>query len=212
MWQEFKPALKFVIVFVGLYLAGNVAYGLFVASWHQDPDPVTRAVAFQTAAALRLTGDEVRAVINTQGPTVFLRNEVKSVINIYEGCNGINVMIVFLAFLLAFGGVWKKMLWFVPAGLIVIHLMNIVRLVLLYWFAVGYPHYFYYFHKYIFTAVLYLIIILLWYVWVARINGKQKAAASSEGSVGCGEHFISGAGVCFPADRLPEPFSSLHRL
>jgi len=95
---------------------------------------------------------------NTHGPTVLLSNDVKVILSVYEGCNGINVMIVFVAFLAAFGGSLKKMSWFLPAGIILIHLSNLARIILLYFVAVGYRHYFYYVHKYIFTAVIYMMV------------------------------------------------------
>jgi exosortase family protein XrtF len=179
MWKEFRPAFRFLFIFLALYLAGNVVYGLFIESYGSTPDPMTKVVAVQTAAVLRATGAVVEAVHNTQGPTVFLRNEIKTVLNIYEGCNGLNVMIVFVAFVVAFGGKPRKMSWFLIAGLVVIHLFNVIRITLLYFVAIGYQRYFYYVHKYIFTGILYAIVFLLWYVWINRINGKAKQAAAA---------------------------------
>jgi exosortase family protein XrtF len=178
MWNEFKPAFRFLLVFLGLYLAGNILYGLWITSFHGLPDPATRAVSFQTSKVLGLFGYPVSAVRNVHGPTVFMMNEGNIMLNIYEGCNGINVMIVFAAFVVAFGGRVKRLGWFLPAGMVIIHMSNIVRIALLYFVAVGYQHYFYYVHKYVFTAAIYLIVFLLWVVWVAKVNGRHKKAAT----------------------------------
>ena len=174
MLSEFKPALKFLLVFLGLYFIGNILYGLMVESFREIPDPVTRVVANQTANILQRFGQPVTTIGNTKGPTVFLKEGDKTILNIYEGCNGINVMIVFIAFLVAFGGAIKKLAWFLPLGIVIIHLSNLVRLVLLYFVAINYYSYFYYVHKYIFTALLYLIVVLLWIVWVGWLNAKPK--------------------------------------
>jgi exosortase family protein XrtF len=174
MWKEFKPAFRFLFIFLGLYLVGNVLYGVFIESFGSSPDPITEIVAYQSASILRASGIAVNAVQNTQGPTVFLRNEVKMILNIYEGCNGLNVMIVFIAFVVAFGGNYKRMSWFIPAGLLIIHLFNLIRITLLYIVAISYQHYFYYIHKYIFTGVLYGIVFALWYLWITRINRRKK--------------------------------------
>ena len=175
MWREFRPALRFLFVFIGIYLAGNVFYGLWIESYENRPDPATTAVTFQTSGMLNLLGYPTAVTENTHGPTVLLSNDVKVILSVYEGCNGINVMIVFVAFLAAFGGSLKKMSWFLPAGIILIHLSNLARIILLYFVAVGYRHYFYYVHKYIFTAVIYMMVFALWIIWV-KINGQQKEA------------------------------------
>jgi exosortase family protein XrtF len=175
MWKEFRPAFRFLFVFVGLYLAGNVLYGLWIESYDNVPDLATSAVTYQTSGILNLLGKATTVTENTQGPTVLLSNDRKVILSVYEGCNGINVMIVFVAFLAAFGGSMKKMSWFLPAGIILIHLSNLARLVLLYFVAVGYQHYFYYVHKYVFTAIIYVMVFALWIVWV-RINGQRREA------------------------------------
>ncbi len=84
-------------------------------------------------------------------------------------------MIVFAAFLAAFGGSMKKLGWFLPLGIVLIHLSNLARIILLYVVAVGYQHYFYYVHKYVFTAAIYAMVFALWIVWV-KINGERKEA------------------------------------
>ena len=168
-----------MLIFLGLYLGGNVMYGLWIAYYKGSPDPATWAVTYQTSKVLHQVGYPVEMVENTQGPTVFLKNDGKIFLNIYEGCNGINVMIVFVAFLVAFGGQRKKLSWFLPAGMVIIHLSNIARIALLYFVAVGYQHYFYYVHKYVFTAAIYVIVFLLWVIWVVKINGKSKTATTA---------------------------------
>jgi hypothetical protein len=52
-----------------------------------------------------------------------------------------------------------------------------MRINLLFWVAKNYATYFYYVHKYIFTAALYVIVLLLWWVWayrILKINTRDK--------------------------------------
>jgi exosortase family protein XrtF len=175
MWKEFKPAFRFFFIFLGLYLAGNIVYGLWVESYDGLPDPATWEVTRETSNVLNQLGYHTTPAKNTQGPTAFLSDDVQIILTTYEGCNGINVMIVFVAFLAAFGGSLKKLTWFLPAGMVLIHVSNLGRIVLLYFVAVGYHHYFYYVHKYVFTAAIYVIVFVLWILWV-KINGKQPEA------------------------------------
>lgn len=164
--RQFKPALRFVGLFLAVYLVGNTCYGIWIQHLSPAPDPLTVGVTRQAARLLSAYHPPVEAVVNPAGPTVFLNQQGDTRLNVYEGCNGINVMIVFLAFVVAFGGPWSRAAWFLPLGLGLIHLANLLRLVLLFEVVVRFPDYFYYVHKYLFTASLYVGVLLLWAWWV----------------------------------------------
>lgn len=178
--KDFKPSLFFLARFLGIYLLGNILYGVYVESFGDFPDPITHLVSRQTSVTLNGLHEETTAIVNTQGPTVFIQTPERSVLNIFEGCNGVNVMIVFIAFMVAFGGPVKKMLWFIPAGLLIIHLFNILRLVLLYYTDLYYEEWFYYFHKYLFTAILYIVVFILWAVWIMKIVQRKGNAVDDQ--------------------------------
>jgi exosortase/archaeosortase family protein len=75
-------------------------------------------------------------------------------------------MIVFLSFVLAMGPYVKPMTWFIPAGLLVIHLLNLLRVWGLFLVAVKLPEQFYFVHKYLFTSILYAVVFVLWFIWI----------------------------------------------
>jgi exosortase family protein XrtF len=174
MLKEFKPALTFLIRFLGIYFAGNIAYGLYVESYGERPDVLTEWVTSQTTSVLQWLGDDVRAESSTHSPKVFMKNETGTVLSVFEGCNGINVLIIFVAFVIAFGGRAKAMAWFIPVGILVVHVSNLIRISLLYYVSLYYEQYFYYVHKYFFTAILYLIVFVLWAIWVLKLNAIRK--------------------------------------
>jgi exosortase family protein XrtF len=175
--KEFLPALLFVGKFVGFYIIGNLLYGLWIESYKPEPDPMTRTTTTQTASVLKLVGYEAEVSDNPLRPTVFLKAHEQVVISVFEGCNGINVMIVFIAFVFAYQGKSLNIFVFIIAGLIIIHFANLARIGLLYYIARFEPDFFYYFHKYLFTAILYVVVFSMWILWVARFNGKQKSVA-----------------------------------
>jgi exosortase family protein XrtF len=179
MWKEFKPAFSFLAKFLGIYVVGNLLYGVYVESHGQKADRLTVAVTEQTAAVLQWAGNDVHTEISTDSPKVFLKTSADTILNVFEGCNGVNVMIIFVAFVFAFGGPVKKMTWFIPSGLIIIHLSNLLRISLLYYVSQYYQRYFYYIHKYFFTAVLYMIVVILWSVWVFKFNEVRKKSSAS---------------------------------
>jgi len=179
MLKEFKPSLIFLAKFLAIYIVGNIAYGLFIESYGDKADPVTTEVTRQTSLALNAAGYSTTATENNGIATVSLRHEGRVVLSVFEGCNGLNVMIVFCAFVLAFSGPVKKMVWFIPAGLLLIHACNVLRIFLLYIVALRYQDYFYFVHKYFFTAILYVIVFALWAIWVIHFNVRQGQATRS---------------------------------
>jgi exosortase family protein XrtF len=110
-------------------------------------------------------------------PTTQLIHEGRSVLAIYEGCNGVNIMIIFIAFLVAFGPMEKSLLFFALIGIVIIHLMNLARITLLFWVVLYLPDFTYFMHKYFFTAILFVIVFVLWIVWVRRFSHLKEAVA-----------------------------------
>ena len=189
MWQEFKPTLYFLLRFFGTYIILSLAYGLYIKHYdEQSPallDPFTRIIINQVGKISSSLGYKSETIQNdhlnypksgyAQTFDSLLLND-KRAIAVEEGCNGLNVMIMFVAFIFAFGG-WKSRnsLWFLPLGLIFIHFSNLLRLFLLAWLNVDHDgRMFHFFHKYGFTAVSYASVFLLWFVWVRNYAKSPK--------------------------------------
>lgn len=171
--KEFKPAVYFVLRFLGFYLIVNVGYGLFINAYHPNPDPITHSVTIQSAYLLSLAYPEVMVRTNSDQPSIAIYNLDDRVINVFEGCNGINVMIVFVAFLIAFKGSVKRTLIFGLAGIVIIYLANLIRVILLYETALRWENHFYYLHKYVFTGALYALVMVLWVLWIKKVQASN---------------------------------------
>lgn len=176
MLKEFKPALLFLGKFLGIYILGNISYGLYIDSYYPKSDPITYWTTNQVRAILSADGQVVQAIPHASKATISLVEESsqKVIISVFEGCNGVNVAIVFLAFLVAYQGTLKRTVIFAVAGLLVIHIVNLARIILLFQQAKNNSPYFYYFHKYFFTAILYAVVVVLWWLWVMKCNGIKN--------------------------------------
>ena len=172
---EFKPTIFFLVKFIGIYVVTNLLYGIFVTAYNPKPDPVTRMVSEHTSGALQVLGWQTETRDDINKPTTQLICDGKSVLAIFEGCNGINVMIIFVAFLIAFGPLNRALLWFIPVGLIILHVMNLVRIGLLFYVSLFIPRFMYFTHKYLFTDVLYVVVFLLWVAWVKKFTKPKPA-------------------------------------
>lgn len=175
--KDFKPALFFVAKFLVIYVVGNLVYGFFIESYDNVPDPITRFVTNQSAQALGVFGYNTETEKHPSEAKVMLENDGLVVINVFEGCNGINVIIVFVAFLVAFGGPPRLMTLFLIGGILLIHLFNLARIAYLFSLALSNSSAFYYYHKYLFTATLYGVVFLLWLIWVLKLANDRKRAA-----------------------------------
>jgi exosortase family protein XrtF len=172
-WKEFMPTVLFLVKFVGLYIVLNVIYGLYIERAHPQPDNATILVTNQTAAILRGLDWDVETRNHPTKPTTNISYQDRGIVSVYEGCNGINVGIIFLCFLLAFGPINKKLTWFAPVGLLIIHLTNLGRILGLFWVVIYMPNAVYFTHKYLFTAVIYAAVFVMWLVWL-RLNFSKK--------------------------------------
>lgn len=164
--KEFKPTLLFLGKFLALYFVGNLLYGLYVTAFEPHPDPITNLVTGQTSWLLNSSGWDNRIEDHATKPSTFIEYEGRRILSVYEGCNGLNVMIIFIAFVVAFGPLNKTTLWFIPLGILFIHLSNLGRIFLLFFVTMEFPDFLYITHKYIFTGIIYLMVFLLWIGWV----------------------------------------------
>ena len=46
-----------------------------------------------------------------------------------DPCNGLVLFALFVGFVLVYPGPWKKKLWFIPFGIVTIHILNVLRIV-----------------------------------------------------------------------------------
>jgi len=69
-----------------------------------------------------------------------------------EGCNAINVSVLFVAFLFAYKGSLKSTMIFALLGLLAIYIFNLLRVAGLFLVARFYPEQLYLMHKFVFTG------------------------------------------------------------
>jgi exosortase family protein XrtF len=173
-WKEFRPTIGFLIKFIGFYLVFSLLYALYVTAYEPAPDPATEWVTTQSALLLKGAGYETSTYRNADRPTITILNDGKAVVSVYEGCNGLNVGIIFIAFLVAFGPINRQMAWYAFVGLLVLHISNLLRIVFLFWVALELPDFLYFVHKYLFTAIIYAVVFIMWLVWVWRFVLRRR--------------------------------------
>lgn len=157
--------VKFLVLLLALY---------FLVAWRPVNDrvvvPLTAGIASVSGALLRMLGEPIAVsgtVISGGGFAV----------NIENGCNGLETALLFVSAVLAFPAPWRARLLGGLAGLAAIQLVNLVRVISLFWIGRHYPGFFQSSHTVIWQSVVVLFGVVLFFLWAAR-QPRQTPAES----------------------------------
>lgn len=139
------------------------------------PDYFTHLVAKQSQAALNAFSYQTEVVPHPDEPSLKLILNGKYLARVVEGCNGISVIVLFIAFVIAFSARFKTTLIYLIGGSLLVYAINLARIVVLSIGLYHYPEYESVLHTVIFPAIIYGTVFLLWIIWVNRFSKlKQK--------------------------------------
>jgi exosortase/archaeosortase family protein len=93
-------------------------------------------------------------------------------ISINGSCAGDKQILQFMLLILIYPGIWKQKLWFIPLGMLLIHFTNVLRIVLLSVVSINKPEWWHLAHDTVLRGMFYVVILILWIIWVERINRK----------------------------------------
>lgn len=163
--------LRFLILAFGIYLTWYVVYEVWIHPWGKlDLLVINNLIAISSVVLVGLgydlippapDGDLMRTIgiDGTHGLWVG------------DPCNGLTLFALFIVFVAVFPGPRKSKLWFIPLGILLLHLLNMLRIVALSIIVKESPEYLNFNHIYVFTTLLYLSIFILWYIWIQSFSG-----------------------------------------
>ncbi len=160
-----------------VYLILSLAYNFYLdrsVGGKYFPDYLTNLVARQSTLITESLGYSIDLENHTEEPSIKVIIEGKYLARIVEGCNSISVIILFLSFVLAFGGKWKPTLFFILSGSVLIYTVNLLRISIL---TVGlylYPWREEILHSVIFPLIIYGMVFILWMIWVKLVSNNLK--------------------------------------
>jgi exosortase/archaeosortase family protein len=102
-----------------------------------------------------------------------------NMLEIIDGCNGIEVIGLFAGFVLAYPGRSLNRLIFIPAGILVLYLTNVVRILVLAITQLHAPGIFTTHDST--TAIFYVVVFLMWVVWV-NFGSRSWSGSNSDKS------------------------------
>lgn len=174
--RKYKSVLRFILTFLGTYLVLSFCYNYYLnhaESQQYYPEYITHVVAEQSSWAIEIFGYESYTEPHPTDACMKLLINDAYLSRVVEGCNAVSVMILFVAFVLAFFNGWRKTILFILLGLVAIYVLNIFRIALLTIALYEYPEYRDVLHDIVFPAVIYGFVFLLWIYWVNRATSKK---------------------------------------
>jgi exosortase family protein XrtF len=189
---NYREIVVFVAKAMAVYVLWYLLYHLWLLPDGRLDELLSRNIVAVTATMLKITGYEVFAFDRIVG--ISLANGLE----IIDGCNGIETIGLFFGFVMAYPGHAVKRWLFIPTGILIIYLANVVRIYLL---AIVQYHWYSGFqviHDYTFNLIFYLVVFALWAIWALRGGSMNPVANDTDGSTDTGTQGKAGSK---PTDR-----------
>ena len=173
---KYKSVILFILTFLGVYVVLSLLYGFYLsrsASSSYYPDYITHQVAVQSAWLVEFFGYTTQLAPHPEEASMVLGVENVYVARVVEGCNAMSVIILFVAFVMAFFQGWGRTILFTLGGVVLIYVVNILRIALLSIGLYRFPEAQNLLHDIVFPAIIYGQVVLLWLLWVR--NFKKQA-------------------------------------
>jgi exosortase H (IPTLxxWG-CTERM-specific) len=123
--------------------------------------PYTTLIAKVSGLLLRLLGEDI--TING-----CLLRSPRFAVTIYNGCNGLITSLIFVSGVLAFPARWPAKIVGVIGGLLAIQIINLIRILSLFYIGIYLPQFFNQSHIFIWQSLVILAGVTLWIIWAHR--------------------------------------------
>lgn len=159
-----KEIIRFLAVAMGLYILWYFVYDqwLFANGQGKFDSWLSLKEAALSGYLLNFLGYNGSAV----GEAVKIHGY--TVVRVGNPCNGMVLFALFSGFILAYPGSWRSKLFFIPAGILAIYFLNVLRIMALALNSYYSRHTLEFNHKYTFAFVVYAFIFGCWMFWIKR--------------------------------------------
>ncbi len=179
-WSQYKPFLLFLGKFALTYLVLTFAYQYYLNQFdvkNHEVDGFTRLVTGQVEQTLLFFNCDAHSELHTTVACYKFFYNGKYISRIIEGCNALSVIILFIAFVIAFSGKLKHTILYIIGGSLIIHILNITRIALLMIAFYNFPEANTLLHDILFPLVIYGTVFILWVIWVNKFSFYAKKTA-----------------------------------
>lgn len=174
-----KLIVIFLIKFFGTYALLFLIYSFYLTKTQKTSEifacaPITKTVAHQTSYFLNKLGYDAKVEQSSNEVSMKLLLNDVFVALIIEGCNAINIIILFISFIIAFSNKILQTSLYILFGSLLIYAMNIFRIAIISIALLKYPAYEIVLHDLIFPSIIYGVTFLLWFIWIKLFSKLKK--------------------------------------
>jgi exosortase family protein XrtF len=186
-WHKVPLSVRRFILRAAIVLVvWKLLYLLFLLPARTLDRPLSHAVAHGATAMLnRITGtrdywalSERGNVITDDGPTNMPLDDIyfrgKNIVSVEDGCNGLELFVLYTGFILCMPATWRRKLYFTLGGIVLIYIVNIIRCAGIAYMTIYYPKQAGFAHHYVFTFIVYGIIIGLWILFARNAQPSTQ--------------------------------------
>jgi exosortase/archaeosortase family protein len=142
---------------------------------------LARQVYLQSAWFLNVTGVNVTAfdeltISGNLRHNVFFYAENNGFVYVNLSCSGLKQFYQWFFLMILYPGPWKHKAWFIPFGILIIHLVNVFRILSMVFVTMLIPQHWDFAHDWILRPFFYVVMFFLWVWWNERFYLKNKKA------------------------------------
>lgn len=165
--------LKFLLLSSVVYLLLYFIYEFVIKKYTFIDQAFIRIIINSAEPLLHLMGYNTFKVLgNDQFQSIGI--DGSNGVWVGAACNAVTLFFLFAVYVLAYPGHQKSKLWFVPLGILSIHILNILRITALALIAFYKPDLLDFNHTYTFTFIVYGYIFFLWMLWTNKFSAKTR--------------------------------------
>ncbi|QHT65761.1 exosortase family protein XrtF [Rhodocytophaga rosea] len=172
-----KQLYKFLIKALFLYVLWNVIYHSWISKDTKVEEKMTSSIALVSSRIMNWWGYNMQYkdyYENNHFEYSEIKYNNKPLVLIANPCNGLNLIMLFIGFIIAYPGNWRLKGVYIFFGSILICLINLIRVQILLLNSIHYQSSFEFNHKYTYTVAVYLCVFALWMIWANRFSNRKN--------------------------------------
>jgi len=168
-----EPIVKFLAFGFFLYLSWLALYEW----WIHPTESMDKAVIDNTLdISQKILGWMGYAVVRGGDNMIGIKDTPGLLMG--DSCNGISLFALYSIFIIAFPGKIISKIIFIPVGILLIHLLNVFRVVVLAIIETYSYEWTEFNHTYTFTLIIYGFIFIVWLFWINKFSDLKRKTSS----------------------------------
>jgi exosortase family protein XrtF len=182
-WNKVPVAVKhFLLRALAILVIWKVIYLAFLLPTRVLDKPLSYAVAASSVWILNMGTHSKNFIAKTEIGMVSTDNGLtpmpltniyysgSNVVSIEDGCNALELFVLYAGFIICMPATSRRKVIYIIGGILLIHVVNVLRCAGVAYAILYYPKYADFAHHYVFTFIVYGLIILLWLFFSKKVN------------------------------------------